>query len=396
MLSLLLLLACAEGAPAFVARTLGGKERRGPLVSLSPDGAARLGKGGRYKVAAGGLLWLRQQGANLPEFPQEDHLLLVGGDCVPFTSLRLDGSRFKFHHPDLGREEASIDPSRVVAVWRAAPGRALRADVARRRFASATRAGDVVLLRNGDTISGTLGALDEKVVLEAGMAKREVSWKQVAAIGLTSALLAKDRPGKGRWRVVLAPCRTSPGGRFTVTAPQVEDDTFRAKTTFGAALSVGLERVVSLVPEGEHAVALSSLVPAKYDYFPYLDEKAKWSADATEAGGDLKVGGSIWARGVSLKAHSRSEYGVKGRGRFEALVGLDEREGKRGRAKCLFLLDGKLKEERELEWGKPPARVTLPLAGAKTLTIEVKHAGTGPVGAVVNVVDAWLVREAAE
>jgi hypothetical protein len=306
----------------------------------------------------------------------------------------VDDDRLKFRHPDLGAGEVSAPLSMVNSIWRTAPGRELRPDVACRRFMSAKRSTDVMLLRNGDTIIGTLASLDKKVVFEAGKSRRTADWDQVAAIGLNSSLLSKEKPGEKRWRVVVAASRTSPGGRFTVTSPEVKEEEFRAKTTFGATLTVPVERILSLQPEAEKAVALSSLVPTKYEYFPYLDEKAKWSADATEAGGDLRVGGSTWARGVSLRAHSRTEYAVKGHARFEALIGLDDHEGKRGKAKCVILLDGKAKAERVLEWGKAPFRVELPLEGAKTLTIEVRHAGTGPVRAVVDVVDAWLFREA--
>jgi hypothetical protein len=385
-----LLLVAADDAPIFVARTMDGKNRRGPLTSLSPDGA-RLGG---HKVTANELFRLRQDRAKLPPCPEADHLVLVGGARVPFRQLRMEEDHLKFRHPDLGTADVSVPLSIVNAVWRAAPSRELRPDAACRRFISAKRSGDVMVLRNGDTITGTLASLGDKVVFEAGKSKRTANWDQVSAIGLNSSLLSKEKPGDKHWRIVVAASRTSPGGRFTVIQPEVKDEKLQAKTTFGATLTVPVERVLSLQPEGTKAVPLSSLVPTKYDYFPYLDEKAKWSADATEAGTDLRVGGSTWGRGVSLRAHSRIEYAVTGHARFEALVGLDDQEGKRGKAKCVILVDGKAKAEHELEWGKAAALIQVPLDGAKSLAIEVRHAGSGPVRAVVDVVDAWLFREA--
>jgi hypothetical protein len=209
----------------------------------------------------------------------------------------------------------------------------------------------------------------------------------VAAVAFGTELVEKPRPAADAARVVL-----TGGERLTVTGAEVSDGTLRGRTPFGAAVKIPAEQLVSLEPVTAKAVGLSTMKPTKYAYSPYLDEDCRWSADATEAGGDLRVGGSTYSEGVSLRAQSRIEYAVTGHTRFEALIGLDDVEGRRGKARIRLLLDGKPAGEHALEWGRPAARIALDVGGAKALALEILPDGAGPVRAVVDVVDARLVK----
>src|SRR5205814_1545449 len=112
-------------------------------------------------------------------------------------------------------------------------------------------------------------------------------------------------------------------------------------TTFGALVRVPLERVAGLEVLGGKAVYLSDLAPAKYEYRPWLDEKWGWSADGNVLGRDLRLGGSTYDKGVGMHAHSLLTYALGGRyQRFEALVGLDDLDGRQGKVRVKVLLDG--------------------------------------------------------
>ncbi len=382
---LLPLAAHAHDGPVFVARNLAGKEVRGPLASLSADELV-LGAGVRKKVPAAELLWLRVEGAKMPPLPAEEHLVLASGGRIPAEGLKLDGEKLSFKHDGLGGV-VTVPLASVRLIWRTAPDRAASGEAVLRRILAGKRSTDVILLRNGDSLEGNLSRLGASAEVEKAGKRRSVPWTQVSAVAFNTELAERPKPLPGAARVVL-----SGGERLTVTGAAVADGFFTARTPFGAKLSVSAERLVSLEPRTDRAVILSTLKPSKYEYFPYLDESSLWSADATEAGGDLRVGGSSWAEGVGLRAHSRIEYAVAGHDRFEALIGLDDVEGRRGKARVRLLLDGKPAEEHELAWGRAPARVALPLGGAKTLTVEVLAGGAGPVRTAVNVVDARLIR----
>ena len=64
--------------------------------------------------------------------------------------------------------------------------------------------------------------------------------------------------------------------------------------------------------------------------------------DGSAAGLDLRLAGSTYDKGIGLHSHSRLSYAVpRDCRRFEALVGLDDRAGRRGSGRIRVLADGK-------------------------------------------------------
>jgi hypothetical protein len=172
--------------------------------------------------------------------------------------------------------------------------------------------------------------------------------------------------------------------------------TLTGTTAFGAPVRVPLARVAALDVYQGAAVYLSDLKPAKYEYFPYADDAWPWAADANAAGHDLRLGGAAYDKGLGLHSHARLTYALPaGFRHFEALVGLDDRDGARGSVRVRVLADGKpldLGAARALTAKGGPLPVRAPVAGAKELTLEVEFGDGGNVQDVVNWVDARLVR----
>src|SRR5262249_6170424 len=190
---------------------------------------------------------------------------------------------------------------------------------------------------------GTLNKLDGRTT-EVEVDRKAVAVKtpQVSAIVLGADPTERPRPGGTVARVVLTTTSTSAGGRFTLSTADCDGKTFQGKTASGAQLRVGVERIAALEVLGGKAVYLSDLQPAKYEYLPYLDERWPWSADATATGRDLRVGGSVYDKGVGMHAHARLTYALGGAyRRFEAQVGLDDLDGRRGAVRLAVLADGK-------------------------------------------------------
>ncbi len=159
--------------------------------------------------------------------------------------------------------------------------------------------------------------------------------------------------------------------------------TLTGTTLDGAALSVPLAEVAALDLYQGRAVYLSDLQPIRYEYFPYLDDRWEYARDAATTGLDLRLAGSTYDKGVGLHSHSRLTYAVPpGCRRFDALVGLDDRTGRRGSVRVHVLADGKpldLGDDRELTAAGGPLRVNVDLAGARELTLEVDFGKGGPV-----------------
>jgi NPCBM/NEW2 domain len=384
--------------PTFLVRKANGTEIRAPLASM--DANFRIEVGTKILRKFGGDEWLsiRQAGLDLPPLPSDEQIVLTSGDRIPARNLRLDDEKLRFRHPDLNGNKDSIVPIASVAmIWRLAPDGTLNASTQRNRLLRTKRKRDSILLRNGDMIEGTLEALStDEVEVEIARKKVVTKWPLVCAVLLSTDLTEKARAKESQARLVLSSTDRSPGGRLTVVAPSCDGVTFSAKTTFGAVIRVPIERVVSLELSASHIVRVSDLTPSKVTYTPYLDEKVVYSIDANVLGRDLLLGGSYYDKGVGMHAGSQISYPLDGKyRRFEALVGLDDLDGREGNVRIRVLLDGKAVDLGKSEWtGRDKGvRISVDVAGAKEMTLVVESAAKGPIQGVVDVVEARLIRD---
>src|SRR5262249_43111537 len=164
-------------------------------------------------------------------------------------------------------------------------------------------------------------------------------------------------------------------------------------TVFGARLRVSLREVAALDLYQGRAVYLSDLKPSKYAYRPYLDATWPHTLDGNVAEHDLRLGGSTYDKGVGLHSHSRLSYRLSGAyRRFEALVGLDERDGRAGRVRIRVLADGEALVDRERTLRDGPLPISISVEGVRELTLEVDFGRDADVQDVVDWVDARLVK----
>ncbi len=386
-----------DAPPAFVVRTADGKSTQGRLQSLGPDWSVHVGDA---TLDGGDALTVRRAGLALPPPSLDAQLLLAGGDSVAVDAKdgpRLVGERLHFVCPVLaGGKDASVPLSAVSAVWYGgAAGE--NPERLRRRLVAETRKRDVVLLKNGDILEGVLTALDAAgVTIEVDHRPVTVDVNRTAAVALSSDLTEAPKAKGVYARVVLDGPGGAAGARLSLASARCADgETLTGETLFGAAMSAPLANLAALDLFGGKAVYLSELKPTRYEYFPYLDERWDWSRDADVTGLDLRLAGSTWDRGVALHSHARLTYAVPKDCRFfEALVGLDDRTGRRGDVRVRVLADGKpldLGADRDLTAGAPLS-VRVDTAGAKELTLEVDFGQGGPVQDHVDWVDARFVK----
>ena len=385
-------------APTFLVRKANGTEIRAPLASVDKDFRIEVGTKILRKLNGTDWLSLRQSVVPLPAMPSEEQLVLSSGDRIPARELRLDDEKLRFRHPDLeGNKDSVVPVGSVAMIWRIAPDGTVDIPRYRNRLLRGKRKRDVVLLRNGDTIEGTLNALSaEQVEVEVARKNVVTKWVRVSAVILSTDLTEKARPKGGYARLVLSSTDRSPGGRVTVVAPECDGATFSARTTFGSLIHVPLSRVVSLESSGSHVVHLSDLPSAKYTYAPYLDETFTWMANTNAFGRDLLLGESTYDKGIGLHADSRISYALSGKyRRFDALVGLDDRNGRGGTIRIRLLLDGKPVDLGKTEWkrGDGAVRISVSVAEAKEMTLVVEASGEGPIQGVVDIVEARLILE---
>jgi hypothetical protein len=384
--------------PVFVARTASGGLVRGSWRELKTDWSVRLGEGDGTPVAGAEVLTVRRADAPLPPFPIDDHLLLANGDRLPYTSLRLVGEKFHLRHAHLqGGQEATLPLAAVTLLWRIAPDRTLDAQRLRRRLAGGTRTRDTVCLRNGDVVAGVLTGLDkEKVEVEVDKKRVVVSMSKVAYIAFNTELADPLRPKGAYARLILTGTPPSSGGRLSLTSASADGITLAGTTVFGARLSVPLAEVAALDLYQGCSVYLSDLKPSQYEHRAYLDAKWPFAVDGNVAEHDLLLGGSTYDKGIGLHSHSRLTYRLSGGyRRFEALVGLDDQDGRRGSVRIRVLADGQPRDlgaDREVTTRSGPLPVGINVEGVRELTLEVEFGRDGDVQDVVDWIDARLVK----
>jgi hypothetical protein len=339
---------------------------------------------------------VRRPGVPLPALPTDEHLILFNGDRIRVKEARLDGERLHFVHDDLGGKEASVPLAAVAVFWRLAPDRTAIPEKLRRQLAAGSRTRDLVLLRNGDVLSGVLNRLDEKgVEVEVEKKKVAANINQVAAIALSTDLAEKAVPKGTHARLTLFDRDRSRGSRVTLASAVCDGKVLRGKTVYGARLRVPLARVAALDFLGGKAVYLCDLKPTRYEYLPFLDERWSWSAGASVTGRDLRVGGAVYDKGIGMHSHSTLTYALDGAyQRFEAVVGLDDLDGRGGAVRVRVLADGKALDlgGSDLTHASGPKALSLKVAGARQLTLEVGWGDNGLVRGVVNWADARLVK----
>jgi hypothetical protein len=384
--------------PAFTVRSAGGKSLMGPLKELAADWSVTVGSS---RVAGADLLTLRRAGP-LPPMPADEHLILNNGDRVPFKTLRLEGEKLLFRNGVLNDgKDVAIPLGAVSLIWLTAPASVDTAERFRREVLAGPRKRDVVVLRNGDRLEGILNKVEpDRLEVEVDRKPVSVKMPQVAVVALSTELADRTRPKGIQGRLVLGGTDATAGARLTLSEAACRDgETLTGKTAWGAALKVPLTRVAALDLAGGRALYLSELEPKTYEFTPFLgSDGPRWplGRDATADGHDLRLGGSVCDKGLGLHAQARVTYELPaGCTRFEARVGLDDRRGRRGSARIAVLVDGKaVKLERdELTASRGLVSLSIPLAGAKTLTLAVDFGARGDVQAVVDWADARLVLE---
>jgi hypothetical protein len=389
-----------EAPPRFIVSTAAGS-LEGTLKEMTADWGVLL-DGDTPKIAGAELLSLRRAGRPLPPMPEGKHLILANGDRIPVEKPRLVGERLRFRHPDLAAgKEAELPLPAVAVLWLAAPDQADGPQPRQRlryRLTHESRGKDQVVLRNGDIREGIFGGLDEQKA-ETEVEKKQVSVNldRIAYITLSTELAETLKPKEPYARVVLSPDRDSPGGRISLLSATCTDGrTLQGTTVFGGKLSVPLTRVAALDIYQGKAVYLSDLKPTKYEHIPFLDWRWPYVPDGSVTGCELRLGGSVFDKGLGMHSHSRLSYDLGGAyRRFEAAVGLDDQTGQKGSVRIKVWGDGKpldIAADRELTTTNGPLGVSVAVAGVKELTLEVEFGQGADVEDHVNWVNARLVK----
>ncbi|MBX9585424.1 MAG: NPCBM/NEW2 domain-containing protein [Gemmataceae bacterium] len=395
--AILVLLAAAVAPPAgeFVAISPADDRPVGLLLKLTPDVAAEFGTPAGT-VTVRDLVALDRVGVSAPPLPRGPALVTTAGDRIPGRLVGGTGQALRFR-PTWAVGDWTVPLSAAAVVWLTRPPADTPADPAAYPWLADRRKRDVLLLRNGDVLPGTLdGFADDPPAFrfkpEAGPV-RAVPFAEVAAVAFNPAL-ARTRKPKGPFaRLVLRD-----GTRLAVAEAAADAEVLSGKTLFGQTVALPLDEVVGLRVAQGKAVDLSDLKPAAAEQAGFLGAGWPWAADRSVKGTPLRLrtaaGEHTFDRGLGTHPRTTLTYNLDGKyRRFEAVVGIDAGAVRPGRAAVKVLVDGKEQPLPELaRLGPGPAvPVRVDVRGAKELKLVVDFGPDGDVGADMDWGDARLI-----
>jgi hypothetical protein len=380
----------AADPPAFVLQSTRNEQSAGPLSRLAADGAVQLGAA--RSVAGADVVSLRLQGA-APHFPHDrPHLRLANGDRIPGRLLSITGDKLQFV-ADLGTpQEITVPLSALTAVWLTDAAAAWAATPSGGRVLAEKRRQDIVQLTNNDTVAGTVAGWAADGPLRIDAAGREIALprERVRSVMLNTDLARGAKP-----RSVFRQLDLLNGARLSVRSAELVGDELRATTLTGAQVRIPVRAVAAINVYQGPAVYLSDLKPKSYQHTPFLGVGWPVGVDHSVSGGDLRLGGGTYDKGIGLHSRSRVTYVLPaGARRFEAVVGLDELTGRSGAVVIDVLADGKslLDAPTALTGTEPPRSLRLSLpAGVKELTLLVDFGRGGDVQDQVDWAEARVI-----
>jgi hypothetical protein len=408
---LAILLALAPSAPpaaadSFVIVSATDEPTTAKLVRFSPDFTATITTR-PGKTVLKDVLSMRRVGRAVPAFPTGPQLVTASGERIVGELLGGGGQSLRFAPAivkSTSAEPWQVPLSAASAVWFTDMPADTPPDPARYSWIEGARNRDVFRFRNGDTARGILIGLGAEAPIpalqfrpEMGEA-RAVTGQELAAIAF-NPILTKPRKVKGPYcHVVL-----TDGSRLDLTRPAIDwwffrKDTLKGEATFGQAVELPLETVVSLDVYHGKAVYLSDIKPKKVEQSGFLGVTWPYVGDRTVGGAALRLadnsGVSTFDKGLGTHPKTTLTYDLGGKyRRFEAIVGLDPTVGGRGQASVRVLVDGNEQPYPTLKalsaGDSIPVRVNV--TDAKELVLEVDFGPAGSVQADVNWAEARLV-----
>lgn len=393
-----LLIATAPPDAKFVASSPAKEQPVGRLVALTPEGVATL-ETADGKVTVNDLVSLRRPDVPRPALPRGPALLTTTGDCIPGRLVGGDAQSLRFF-PDGLKDPGlawTFPFSSTAVVWFTRAPAETPPDPAYESWLGENRKRDLLRLRNGDVVSGTLdGFVADPLAVRFtpdGAAARTVAVTAAAALAFNPSLARVRKPKGAYVHLVLRN-----GTRLDVTNPAANAETIRGRTLFGQAVEFPLAELVALDVYQGKATYLSDLKPRIVEQTGYLGTAWPLANDRTVHGRPLRLntaaGEETFDKGLGTHPRTTLTYDLAGKyGRFEALVGLDAETGTRGRAAVRVLADRKERPLPALQKLTPgrAVPVRLEIRGAKELTLIVDFGPTGDAQADVNWAEARLL-----
>ncbi len=246
---------------------------------------------------------------------------------------------------------------------------------------------DRVWLSNGDVLTGVVAGISSaELRFTADAGEQSLPLDIVRAVRLADAA-PSQRPALS---VLLHLADGS-----TLRADDLEWEPDRINVAmFGRSVRLDPSWLSQAEVVGGRRVWLGEIAPEAYESLPVLGPAWPLAVDRGATGRALRVAGETARRGLGLHAACRLRYRLnKEYARFRCSVGIADDAGPLADASVRFGVDGRGAAAVEgLRHRQSPRPVSIDLAGADALLIEVDAAANGDVHDRVNLLDAALIR----
>jgi hypothetical protein len=164
----------------------------------------------------------------------------------------------------------------------------------------------------------------------------------------------------------------------------------------GAVVDVDAQRLRRIDVLSDRLVWLDEQQPT-VEQTPAFDRVWPWTARRTIAGPGFVVAGRRFERGIAAVPRTRLTFEVPaGFDVFECVLGIDDRGGQQAHAVFRILVDGEVVNEPPAKLhGDAPEAVRVPVAGKRTLTLEIDFGKNYDLGDHCVFADARFVRTTA-
>jgi len=302
-------------------------------------------------------------------------LVLADGSLIVAEPLGVENEALHFESALFGQQSLPLEVLAGVAFK--TPVDRLQRDLFLDRLLGASLRSDLLILANGDELSGVVQSLSEQEVeFRAEFGPLKLDRARLAAIILNPTLRRTiKRPS------LCAMVGFADGTRVLAANFELKDQRAQVALVAGATFAAEAKQLVCLFPLGGRAVYLSELEPVEFEHTPFLELKWPYRKDRNVLGGMLRSGGKLYLKGLGVHSAARLVYALESPyQRFEAELALDDCAGRQGSVVYRVLVDGKQKYVSPvLRGGDQPLSVSVPLEGAKRLELVVDYADRADV-----------------
>lgn len=384
------MIAPALAADAPLATPVDGAPFQARLAGATPDGQLRFAEGdnARQLTAADLVTW-----GTFAEATRGPQLLLSSGGVIVAGIISVDRQQLVAAADLAG--EIRVPLAMLTGIVFRPPHDRYRRDQLNEKVLAVKRDTDVMILDNGDELTGTITGLhDDALSLETRSGNVGIDVSRISAVIFNPALV--DKPPSAGLRILVG---LRDGSRLVARSLNAADEEADLKFVGGMSLKVKLSDIVALQPLGGRVVYLSDLPVDSYRHIPYLSLTWPYQINRNVRGSQLRVGKKIYTKGLGVHSACRLTYALdRDYQRFEGEVGIDDQTA--GRGSVIFRVfvddgDGAWQPRYAspiVRGGDAPTPFSVDLAGAKRMSLLVDFADHGDELDYANWLNTRLVK----